>query len=214
MPIRGIPSLVLATGNPHKAKELSLLLAPTEIPLRSLADFPGVSAVAENGGNLRENACLKAGGYARQLNRWVLADDTGLEVTALHGAPGVHSARYAGDRATREENCRKLLDDLRGIAPERRQARFVCHLALANPQGEIVVETEGVCTGSIRDTPRGEGGIGYDSLFEVQGLNLRLAELTWEQTLEVGHRGRAVDILLRKLTNLCEPRKKIENLGQ
>jgi XTP/dITP diphosphohydrolase len=194
--------LVLATGNQHKFQELCHLLTPLGVPLRCLADFPNVRTVAEDGFTLAENAQQKAAGYARQLDQWVLADDTGLEVDALAGAPGVHSARYAGEQATMSDNRAKLLDALHGVPLPLRTARFVCHLAVANPAGEIACEATGECRGTIlqRETD-GPYGFGYDVLFRVDGIHETLAELSPEQTAEVGHRGRAVRALLEYWRN-------------
>ena len=193
-------ALVLASGNPHKVRELSGLLAPLHVRLASLAEFPAAVSVEEDGSTPMENARKKASGYARQLQQWVLADDTALHVDALQGAPGVRSARYAGPHATAAENRAKLLADVAHVPDDRRAARFVCHLALANPAGEIVAEAAGECRGRIRRTPAaGSYGFGYDVLFEVSGRDRTLAELTLEETALVGHRGRAVRALLKRL---------------
>ncbi len=188
--------LVLATGNPHKVQELTELLRPLRIPLKSLADFSEAVSVEEDGETLAENARRKAVGYATALGRWVLADDTGLEVDALNGAPGVRSARFAGDAATMPENRAKLLGELKGIPEAKRRARFVCHLAVANPDGELVIETSGVCCGRLRSVGTGEFGFGYDSLFEIVEYRRTLAELGPAATAVIGHRGRAVRRLL------------------
>lgn len=195
-PLAGCDSLVLATGNAEKAQELKRLLAPLGISLRSLRDFPSVEPVHETGYTLAENARLKAAGYSRKLGAWVLSDDTGLEVEALGGAPGLRSARYAGESATMAENRTKLLAELKNVPDPLRSARFVCFLAMANPAGRIVAESAGTCQGSIRREPAGTGGFGYDTLFEVAGLSRTLAELSDVETDTVGHRGRAVRELL------------------
>lgn len=194
-------TLVLATGNPHKVQELSVLLAPLELSLLSLADFPEACPVTEDGSTLAENARLKASGYARQIHQWVLSDDTGLEVDALDGAPGVHSARYAGEGATMPENCARLLADLEQVPESQRTARFVCHLILANPEGTIVTEATGVCPGRIRHESAGGGGFGYDALFEVDECCETLAELSPKTVALVGHRGRAVRKLLEQFSD-------------
>ncbi len=189
-------ALVLATTNVHKANELSELLRSLPIPCRSLADFPTASPVAEDGRTLSENARKKATGYARQLLQWVLADDTGLEVDALDGAPGIRSARYAGDRATMAENRAQLLADLASVPAGQWTARFVCHLSVADPAGLIVAEAVGVCEGRLRAKPAGKFGFGYDGLFEVGGQGRTMAELAPEVVAVVGHRGQAVRQLL------------------
>jgi XTP/dITP diphosphohydrolase len=192
MPDQVFDRLVLASGNANKVRELTELLGPLAVPLVSLAEFPDVQPIAENGETLVENARRKAIGYARQLEHWVLADDTGLEVDALSGAPGVHSARFAGKHASMTANRAKLLAVMENIPVERRTARFVCQLALADPGGNVVAEATGICEGRIRFQPAGEFGFGYDSLFEVVDLGRTLAELDSATTARVGHRGKAV----------------------
>ena len=190
--------LVLASGNAHKVRELSELLAPLGCPLQSLADFPATVPVIEDGATTAENARTKASGYARQLGQWVLADDTALEVDALCGAPGVRSSRYAGDEATMADNRAKLLVDLSHVPRDQRAARFICHLAVADPCGEIIAEAVGRCEGRIRHVAAvGDFGFGYDCLFEVEGCGGRtLAELSPSETALVGHRGQAVRALV------------------
>jgi len=188
-----IPLLVLATGNPHKVRELSGLLASLGVPLASLADYPATTPVEEDGASSLENARAKARGYALQLQQWVLADDTVLCVDALGGAPGILSARYAGERATMEENRATLLADLELVSDHQRTAHFVCHLVVADPSGQIAAESRGTCAGRIlREPCAGQYGFGYDSLFQVSGYNQTLAELAPDITARVGHRGRAV----------------------
>lgn len=190
--IQGCRRLVLATTNPHKLRELRTLLQPLGMPLPGFAEFGGrLTQAAEDGATLRENARLKAVHYARALREWVLSDDTGLEVDALDGAPGVRSARYAGDGATMAENRAKLLADLEKAEPSARAAQFVCWLAVSDPEGQIVVEATGACTGRIRTEPTGQGGFGYDVLFEVDGIGRTFAELDEAQTALFGHRGAA-----------------------
>jgi len=184
--------LVLATTNPHKLRELQSLLAPLGLSLIGLKEVGRVVPDAvENRATLRENAQLKASHYARILHEWVLSDDTGLEVDLLNGAPGVRSARYAGDGATMIENRAKLLADLQEFGPLDRTARFVCCLALAAPDGQIVLDADGACSGHIRTEPIGNRGFGYDVLFEVDGYGRTLAELDEAETALVGHRGLA-----------------------
>ena len=193
--------LTLATTNPYKVMELSDLLKPLEVELKSLADWPAVVAVDEDGVTPAENARKKAVGYARQLSEWVLADDTALCVDALGGEPGVKSARYAGERATMDQNRALLLERLATVPDALRTARFVCHLAIASPDGEVVWEVAGKCEGRIlRGPSAGSFGFGYDVLFAVDGVPGTLAELPPEVTAEVGHRGRAARELLRKIS--------------
>jgi XTP/dITP diphosphohydrolase len=191
-------TLVLATSNAHKVRELTGLLAPLNVVLRSMSDFPGLRPVVEDGETLADNARRKASQYARQLGQWVLADDTGLEVDALDGAPGVRSSRFAGEQANMAENRSRLLAELRLVAQAPWTARFVCHLAVANPAGDIVIESVGECHGRIRAEPAGDGGFGYDSLFEVAGYERTLAELGPDETAAVGHRAQAVRELVAR----------------
>ncbi len=193
-------NLVLATRNPNKFRELGDLLAPLDLPLHNLAEFPGVRPVVEDGQTLAENAAKKATLYARQLEAWVLADDTGLEVDALGGAPGVRSARYAGDQATMAQNREKLLAELQHVPPEQRAACFVCQLAVANPAGVIVAQGAGRCRGRLLDhAAAGPYGFGYDVLFELSEMpGKTLAELPPDETARLGHRGRAVRDLLSR----------------
>ncbi len=190
--IQNCRQLVLATTNPHKLRELRSLLAPLDVLLAGLSDTGRVVPEAvEDGATLSQNARLKAAHYARCLSEWVLSDDTGLEVDTLNGAPGVRSARYAGDGATMAENRARLLSELAGIEAGRRTARFVCFFALAAPDGQIVLEASGECAGRIRTEPAGSGGFGYDVLFEVDGIGRTLAELDAAETALFGHRGQA-----------------------
>jgi len=191
-----LQELIIATTNPHKQEEFARLLAEFPIRLRSLAEFPHVVAVPEHQPTCAGNAACKASGYARQLQGWVLADDTGLEVDALEGAPGVHSARYAGPAADAPANLRKLLRDMDGVLSPERTARFVCHIAVANPAGEIVARAEGFCSGHLLHEPVGTNGCGYDSLFVPSGQSETLAQCDWEKTLKISHRSQAVRQLL------------------
>ncbi|HUT91278.1 MAG TPA: RdgB/HAM1 family non-canonical purine NTP pyrophosphatase [Thermoguttaceae bacterium] len=194
--------LILGTANRHKARELALLLAPTGLALASLADLAERAEVDESGGSLAENARQKATVEAEYLRKWVLADDTGLEVDALGGAPGVRSARFAGPSADAEANRRRLLDELADVPLARRTAQFVCHLALADPSGSIRAESEGRCRGRIRFAPSGDGGFGYDSLFEVVEHGRTFAELGDSVKARLSHRARAVEGMIPQLLDL------------
>lgn len=194
--------LVLGTANPHKAAELAECLAPSGLRTITLEAFPHVVPAQETGETLQENASRKAAQLAVQLGLPVLADDTGLFVDALGGEPGVRSARYAGPAASAEANRRRLLAELDGVEPGRRTARFVCWLALADPSGTIVAESQGQVRGRIRTEPAGTGGFGYDVLFEIAEYGRTLAELGPALTRRIGHRGRAVEHLLLLLARL------------
>jgi XTP/dITP diphosphohydrolase len=182
--------IVLATKNRHKGEELTALLGDLAIRIRTLAEFPGAPDVVENGETCEANAIKKATEIARATGLPALADDTGLEVDALGGRPGVYAARYAGDGATYEDNCRKLLKELSGVPRDRRSARFITVAAIAMPGGGVQV-TRGVLEGRISEEPAGEQGFGYDPVFFVPELEKTLAELTLTEKNRVSHRAKA-----------------------
>ncbi len=191
-------TILLASRNPGKVREIGAELAGLPVEVTSLADYPHVDEPAETGATFAANACAKAMYYARATGRWCLADDSGLEVDALGGAPGVLSARYAADRCPPDAdrpgidraNNARLLEELKPVQPERRTARFVCHLALADGE-RILIETFDSVEGLIVDAPRGENGFGYDPLFLIPSLGLTAAELSSRQKNELSHRGKA-----------------------
>lgn len=182
--------LVLATRNRDKGREVRALLAQEGFTLKTLADFPEAPEVEEDGETCRANAIKKAVEIARFTGLLSVADDTGLEVDALNGRPGVFAARYAGEEATYEDNCRKLLQDLQGVPKGRRQARFVTVAAIAHPTGEVEV-SEGILEGEITEAWVGEGGFGYDPVFFVPEWGRTLAQLTPEEKNQISHRARA-----------------------
>lgn len=190
------PILVLGTANRKKGLELAELAAPLGLAVRTLADFPDAISVAETGQTFAANAALKAVEQAKRLGQWVLADDSGLAVDALGGAPGVHSARYAGPEANDEDNNRKLLAELAHVPLERRTAHYVCHATLADPTGAIRAEAEDYCHGRILYDYRGGNGFGYDPLFEVVEYHRTFGELSPEVKAVLSHRGRAMRELL------------------
>ncbi|MSQ77381.1 MAG: XTP/dITP diphosphatase [Nitrospiraceae bacterium] len=182
--------LVLATRNPDKGRELSALLGDLGISIRTLAEFPDAPEVVEDGETCEANAIKKAVTVARVTGLPAVADDTGLMVEALGGRPGVHAARYAGEGATYEENCRKLLHELAGVPRERRGARFVTVAVIADPKGKVEV-VQGVLDGLITEAPAGAKGFGYDPVFFVPELGKTLAQLTPEEKNCISHRARA-----------------------
>jgi XTP/dITP diphosphohydrolase len=196
------PTLVFGTGNRKKAGELADLVAPLGIELKTLADFEAPLDVDESGQTFAENARLKATQQAKQLKHWVLADDSGLVVEALRGAPGVYSARYAGPSATDADNRRKLLAELAVKDPARRSAHFVCHLALADPTGAVQAEATGKCHGRIRTEESGIGGFGYDPLFEIVEYHRTFGELSAVTKSVLSHRARAMYAILPDLVRL------------
>ncbi|HWE02596.1 MAG TPA: RdgB/HAM1 family non-canonical purine NTP pyrophosphatase [Tepidisphaeraceae bacterium] len=193
--------VLIATGNAAKAREFREMLGGDRFVWHDLAEFSGLAPVEETGATFHDNACLKASGYAVAAKMWALADDSGLEVDALGGKPGVYSARWAqinGAGAGDSDNNAALLRQLRDVPEESRTARFVCVLALADPQGRIVVTTRDSVEGRILDQPRGQNGFGYDPLFYVESLGRTTAEVTSEQKHGISHRGKAL-VRLRKL---------------
>jgi XTP/dITP diphosphohydrolase len=190
----------MATRNRHKVRELAHLLADLGVEVLSLADRPDVPEVVEDGATFAANAVKKARAVAVATGLPALADDSGLEVDALGGQPGVQSARYAGgDGHDDAANNRKLLEALAGVAPARRTARFRCAVALADPAGRLgaaVEIREGACEGVIIDAPRGEHGFGYDPIFLVPELGRTFAELTLEEKSGRSHRARAMGAML------------------
>lgn len=188
--------LLFATSNPHKIEEVLAILAPLGIGvvgLDSLDEQP--PEPEEDGETFEENARIKAIGYARATRRHCLADDSGLEVDALGGAPGVHSARYASSGETRAErdaaNNKKLLRELKDVPADQRTARFVCVMTLTDPWGNILHETRGTFSGVVSDHPRGTNGFGYDPLLYLPDANCTSAELSPDAKNARSHRGEA-----------------------
>ncbi|MDI9567382.1 MAG: XTP/dITP diphosphatase [bacterium] len=194
-------TLVIATKNRGKIREFNRALAGLGLEFLSLHDFPHLGPIEEDGTTFLENACKKALVAARHSGLPALADDSGLEVDYLGGAPGVLSARFAGRDGDDEANNRKLLELLAGVPCRERQARFRCALAVATPE-ELLVTTEGVLEGYIGLEPRGKGGFGYDPLFVVPDYNCTLAEMALETKNKISHRGRALEQLREKLVGL------------
>ncbi|MGX7162832.1 ribonuclease PH [Enterococcus massiliensis] len=187
-------TIVIATRNPGKAKEFNALFGASGYQVKTLLDFPELPDVAETGKTFEENARLKAETIAQILKRPVLADDSGLKVDALHGMPGIYSARFAGERKSDAANNAKLLHELTGVPDEKRTAQFHCTLVFAAPNKEsLVVEAE--WSGRIARIPRGENGFGYDPLFIVDGLEKHAAELPAAEKNRLSHRGQALQKL-------------------
>ena len=197
--------VVLATGNPGKVKELQALLAPFQMEVLPQSDF-GVTSVEETGLSFIENAIIKARHAAQHTGLAAIADDSGIEVDALHGAPGIHSARYAGEGASDADNLQKLLQDLRPIAPELRTARYRCALVFmrwALDPAPLVCQAS--WEGFLIDEPRGTGGFGYDPIFELPS-KLTAAELPASQKNTISHRGRALQLLVHQLREQSQSR--------
>ena len=190
-----IVELLIATANPGKVREFRELLGSDRFRWRDLSEFPKQPPVEETGQTFRANACLKASEYARRLNMWALADDSGLEVDALDGKPGVTSARWAqlhhagaGDAA----NNALLLQQLEKVPDEKRTARFVCVLALSDPEGRVLLTARDTVEGRILRSARGSNGFGYDPLFLIDDLGQTTAELPSDRKHQISHRGKAL----------------------
>ena len=197
--------LVLGTTNSGKVRELLELLAPLGIGCESLAGQPAAVDVEETGSTFAENAALKATAQAQALGRWVLAEDSGLVVPALGGAPGVFSARFAGvvagepREAADARNSGLLLARLAGRQGGERAAHYACHAALADPSGRVVAVAAGTCAGSIAERPAGSGGFGYDPLFIVPEYHRTFGELAPAVKAVISHRARALRAILPAL---------------
>lgn len=185
-----MPKLLLATGNPGKARELAGLLAGVPWEMVGLRQLGLTAQVEETGATFEENAAQKARAYAALSGLTTLADDSGLEVEALGGEPGVRSARYAGPHASDAERVRYLLARLKGVPWEQRQARFRAVIVIATPQGHVTL-CQGECRGLIALEPRGSGGFGYDPIFYFPELGRTMAELSPQEKSRVSHRAQA-----------------------
>ena len=183
--------VVLASGSPHKLAEFRQLFRGSPVRIRPPADLASPLQVDETGATFLQNARIKAAAYAQACRAWCLADDSGLEVNSLGGAPGVRSARYAGPNATDDTRNRKLLTALAEVPEARRTARFRCAVALAAPDGSIAYTALRACEGRIAYETRGAHGFGYDPLFVVGGGDRTMAELTTDEKNRVSHRGQA-----------------------
>jgi len=199
--------LVIGTSNSAKGRELSELLAPHGFLIQTLQDFANPIDVVEDGDTFAANAQKKAREIAQHLNCWVLADDSGLEVDALDGAPGIFSARYAGtkinDSASDEQNNEKLLEDMANTPDEKRGANYYCHVAVADPSGDIRAESSGICRGRIRNEPAGTNGFGYDPLFEVREYHQTFGQLGPKVKASLSHRARATRAIVPQLAALA-----------
>lgn len=183
--------LIVATQNPGKLQEMQQYLAdlPWELQL-----MPADLEIEETGTTFSENAILKATQVAQQIGQWAIADDSGLEVMALEGAPGIYSARYG---KTDAERIQRLLTALQGVTDRR--AQFVCVIALARPDGSLACQAQGVCLGEILSAPQGQGGFGYDPIFYVPTVQQTFAELSSAAKRQISHRGEAFKALLPQL---------------
>ncbi len=194
--------LVLATENRDKGRELrAILQSGIQIEVHTLADDPRFKLPPEEGNTYRENAVVKAMSVAKQTGQWAMGDDSGLEVDAIGGAPGLYSARFAGVGASYADNRKKVLALLGDLPDAHRKARFICTIAIAGPKGELHI-VEGVCEGRIARHEQGSGGFGYDPIFRADACGKTLAELSPEEKRQISHRGHAVRAAIEILKSL------------
>lgn len=196
-----IKELVIATHNQGKLAEFKELMKELPVEIKSLADFEKFEEPEETGRTFAANAKLKAAYYAKKTGCTCIADDSGLEVQALDGAPGVRSARYAGEKATDEENNNLLLHNMKFQV--KRTCRFRCALAVVDPSGKVLYEADGSCDGMLLHASLGTEGFGYDPLFWSTELHKGMAEATMEEKNKISHRGKAI----RKLVTIWDKRK-------
>lgn len=184
--------MIIATKNAGKAKEFKQFFSVYGVEVISLLELDeDIPAVEETGSTFSENAALKAQHISKLLNKPVLADDSGLEIDALHGRPGIFSARYAGEPTDDGANNRKVLSELKDVPGEDRTARFVCVIAIAAPGKKTIFRT-GYCEGKIASEPRGDFGFGYDPIFVPNGYSVTMAELPAEEKNRISHRSKAI----------------------
>jgi len=194
--------LVIGSGNAHKVEELKAVLPVERFRLTSIKQMANAIEVDETGDTFAENARLKATEQAKHLGRWVLAEDSGLQVDALGGRPGVLSARFAGTHGDDQANNRLLLEQLRDVSDDRRGAAFRCFVCVASPDGVARIEVDDLCRGVIARTASGSGGFGYDPLFMIPEYHLTFAQLGSAVKNVLSHRSRAIRKLVPQLMEL------------
>ena len=197
-------SIVLASRNRKKSSEITKLLSPHGINVLSIADFPNVPETEEDGETFAENAAKKASETAKFLSQWAIGEDSGLMVDALQGAPGIYSARFSGENATDDENNRKLLAELQNVPEEKRQAQYVCNVAVADASGNIRLQTEARCRGRISTAAFGTNGFGYDPYFLITEYHRTFGELSPAVKSHLSHRARAFGRLIPKLVQILK----------
>lgn len=196
-------TIIIATHNQGKAKEFKEFFSEMGYQIKTIADFPEIGEIEETGSTFEENAMIKAKTVADLLQLPVLADDSGLSVFALNGAPGVYSARYAGEPSSDKANNKKLLQALKNVPEKERGAEFVCTLVLYKPDEKPLIVT-GKAPGVILNEEKGEGGFGYDPLFYVPELNKTFAELSMQEKNKISHRALAIQKLKQELPKWLE----------
>lgn len=192
-------TLLLATGNAGKTVELRNLLSRIEVELIDLSAFPAIESVPETGSTFRENAEIKASGYARATGMYAVADDSGLDVFALGGEPGVHSARYGGPGLDDRGRTGLLLENMRDLTGNERSAQFTSAISLARADGKILHTCEASCPGSITQKPSGDKGFGYDPVFLPDGYSETFGELSADIKDKISHRSKAMRLFIRFL---------------
>ncbi len=196
-------TVVIASRNQGKIVEIRAIFEDLPIQFQSLSEYPGAPEVEEDGTTFAENARKKAREIARFAGAWALADDSVLEVDALDGRPGIHSARWGG--GDDEANNDRLLRELSGVPGGKRTARYRAHIAIADPEGKIVAESEGSCEGAIGFERKGNGGFGYDPLFLVPEMNCSMAEVSREKKNRISHRAEALNSLRVEISAILDP---------
>ncbi|TWT71718.1 RdgB/HAM1 family non-canonical purine NTP pyrophosphatase [Crateriforma conspicua] len=196
--------LVLGTGNQKKLVEIQRMMPADRVRLKTLADFSDPIDVVEDGTTFAENAAKKACQQAKHLGVWVLGEDSGLSVDALDGAPGVFSARYAGPAQDDEANLNQLLDALQGVPPERRSAHYTSSFCLSDPDGAVRLTAEGICRGRIITERHGQGGFGYDPIFQLREYHQTFGQLDWVVKQALSHRSRALRQFLPRFLRLID----------
>jgi len=195
-------TILIATQNKKKRAEmLEILKDVPGVLFRTTDQFPFLPEVEEDGQSFQENAIKKASAIAKACNTWAMADDSGLEIDALNGRPGIFSSRYAGPNATDEKNIEKVLSELRNVPKARRTARFVCCVALAGPE-QVFFTVKGCCEGIITEEPRGKRGFGYDPIFFVTDYHVTFAELSPSIKNNISHRAQALEQFKKRLASL------------
>ncbi|MDR1196216.1 MAG: XTP/dITP diphosphatase [Endomicrobium sp.] len=198
-----IDEIIIATGNRHKVAEIKDILGDVNVKVIAMTDFPNYPRTVEDGKTLEENAAKKAKEAAAFFKKWSIADDTGLEVEYLNGAPGVFSARYAGDGCTYEDNNKKLLSALHGAPKDKRNAQFRCVIAISSPEGEVTF-AEGRIFGIISENLAGDKGFGYDPIFFVPEQNKTFAQLDEKVKNTISHRAQALQKAKEIIKKLSE----------
>lgn len=191
-------NIVLATRNEGKVREFLKLLTGLDLNILSMNNFPDIGDIEESGITFEENALLKARAVSSKTGLIAIADDSGLEVDALDGRPGIYSARYAGEAASDRENYLKLLEEMKDVPKANKGAAFVCTIAVSRPSGESITAV-GRCKGVIGSEPEGEGGFGYDPVFYLPDLGCTMASVSNEKKNNISHRGEAVKELKKIL---------------